>query len=265
MDWKEYENITAKIYAELNRSNQIKILGVGNDCKVIGQSSVEHQIDVLFEHHENNRRVKTAIECKFLSKNVNKDPVMKLAEIIDDAKIDFGVIVSQKGFTDDAIKFAQYKNISLIELRKPTDKDWEGKLRDSTFNVNLYVPFTYDINIDAESAGNAHGTVFGSRLVGNGWSKSLYDVMNERCQQVPWMENDVIDTTIAFDSGCQLMSGDLAMAEGVRSISFKIKKSLEYSNTQTYKGDDLVAFYLKNIFENEELHIHKCGSIKVLQ
>lgn len=264
MDWKNYEQTTAKIYAELNNSDDIKIIGYGSDCKVLGKSDVKHQIDVLTEHELEGKRVKTAIECKYVSTKVSKDPVMKLAEIIEDADIEFGVIVSKNGFTDDAIKYALYKSISLIELRKPLDKDWAGKYRDMTSIVTLYSPFTYDIEVEAESTKSNNGSVFDSLLVCSEWSNSLYEVMNSKCRQVPWMDNELTEAKIEFYPYCDLVVLGEVFAKNISSISFKIKKHLEFSTKQEYKGDDLVAWYMMKVFEKEEIHIHKGGAIKHL-
>lgn len=264
MDWKNYEKTTAQIYAELNNFDDIQIIGYGNDCKVLGKSDVKHQIDVLIEHEREGEKVKTAIECKYISTKVSKDAVMKLAEIIEDADIEFGVIVSRNGFTDDAVKYAQYKNISLIELRKPLDRDWTGKYRDMTSVVTLYLPFTYDIEIEAEYTKSTNGNVFDSQLVCSEWSNSLYYVMTEKCRQVPWMDNELTEAKIEFYPYCDLVILGEVIAENVSSISFKIKKHLEFSSKQEHKGDDLVAWYIMKVFEKEEIHIHKCGAIKYL-
>jgi hypothetical protein len=63
---------------------------------------------------------RTAIECKFWKKKVDKDVVMKLSEVIEDTGIEKGVIVSKGGFTKDALAFAKHKNIGLVELKEST-------------------------------------------------------------------------------------------------------------------------------------------------
>lgn len=129
MDWKEYEKITKYIYETLGKEAGVKIDGHGHDCKVKGKSGVEHQIDVLTSHSDGIHTYKTAIECKYWKDTINKDIIMKVAEIIEDAAINKGVIVSKQGFTPDAIEFAKYKNIGLVELREMGEKDWEGRPR----------------------------------------------------------------------------------------------------------------------------------------
>lgn len=127
MDWKDYEIVTRYIYEALGKSVGVKIEGHGNDCKIKGKSGVEHQIDVLTSHSDGVHTYKTAIECKYWKDTVNKDIIMKVAEIIEDSSINKGVIVSKQGFTDDAISFAKYKNIGLVELREIVEEDMKDE------------------------------------------------------------------------------------------------------------------------------------------
>ncbi|GGK27672.1 hypothetical protein GCM10007962_22410 [Yeosuana aromativorans] len=127
MDWKSYEEITRYIYEKLGEKSGVQVECFGNNCKVLGKSNVEHQVDVLTKHSDGIHTYKTAIECKYWEQKINKDIVMKVSEIIEDAGINKGVIVSKKGFTPDGISFAKYKNIGLVELREMEEKDWDGR------------------------------------------------------------------------------------------------------------------------------------------
>lgn len=129
LDWEVYEKVTKYIYQNLGEKAGVKILGHGKDCKVLGKSGVQHQIDVLTSHSDGIHTYKTAIECKYWKDNVNKDIIMKVVAIIEDARLNKGVIVSKQGYTPDAITFAKYKNIGLVELREMQEEDWEGRLR----------------------------------------------------------------------------------------------------------------------------------------
>jgi hypothetical protein len=137
LDWKKYESITKYIYETLGKESGVKIEGYGNNCKVKGKSGVNHQIDVLTNHSDGIHNYKTAIECKYWKDKINKDIVMKVSEIIEDAGINKGVIVSKSGFTPDGISFAKYKNIGLVELREIEEKDWEGRGR--IFDIKTWI------------------------------------------------------------------------------------------------------------------------------
>ena len=123
LDWQTYEVVTKYIYEALGEKTGVKILGHGNNCKVLGKSGVQHQIDVLTSHTDGIHTYRTAIECKYWKDTVNKDIVMKVAAIIEDARINKGVIVSKEGYTQDAIAYASYRNIGLVELREIREED----------------------------------------------------------------------------------------------------------------------------------------------
>jgi len=135
LDWKTYESITRYIYENLGKQAGVKVKGHGQNCKITGRSGVPHQIDVLTTHSDGLHSYDTAIECKYWKEKVNKDIVMKVASIIEDASISKGVIVTKSGFTKDGLEYARFKNISLVELREITDKDHESTPQEIGFGV----------------------------------------------------------------------------------------------------------------------------------
>lgn len=149
LDWKKYESITKYIYETLGKESGVKIEGYGNNCKVKGKSGVNHQIDVLTNHSDGIHNYKTAIECKYWKDKINKDIVMKVSEIIEDAGINKGVIVSKSGFTPDGISFAKHRNIGLVELREIEEKDWEGRGRIFDIKTWIHRPEILGTVIDA--------------------------------------------------------------------------------------------------------------------
>lgn len=121
LTWQEYEAITKYIYEMLGSKYGIKVKGYGKDCKVVGKSTVKHQVDVLTEQLDQGKPFLTAIECKFLKDKVTKDTVMKLHGIMADCDITSGIIVSKMGFTRDTLTYAEHLGIRLVELREFED------------------------------------------------------------------------------------------------------------------------------------------------
>ena len=153
LDWKIYESITKYIYETLGKEFGVKIKGHGNTCKVIGKSGVEHQIDVLTSLSDGVHTYLTAIECKYWKQKIDKDIVMKLAEIIQDAGINKGIIVCKNGFTKDGIEYAKHKNIELVELREIEEKDLNENSKkihfaDLELRINSTIRRTEILNID---------------------------------------------------------------------------------------------------------------------
>jgi hypothetical protein len=145
LDWKTYESITKYIYETLGKQSGVTIKGYGSTCIVKGKSGVSHQIDVITSHTEGSNTYETAIECKYRKEKVNKDVVMKVSSIIEDAGISKGVIVTKSGFTKDGLEYAKFKNIGLVELRESTDKDHESTPKEieiATLQINLNITAT---------------------------------------------------------------------------------------------------------------------------
>jgi len=145
LDWKIYESLTKYIYETLRKDYKINIEGHGQNCKIKGNSGVIHQIDVLTSEFDGSHTYKTAIECKYWKKKVNKDTVMKLLSVINDSDIQRGVIVSRNGFTRDAQKFAEHHNIKIVELRESGKNDnvqdeIEFGMLDLFFKININRP-----------------------------------------------------------------------------------------------------------------------------
>lgn len=182
LDWKEYEVITKYIYETLGKEFGVTIVGYGDNCKVKGKSGNLHQIDVLTMQSNGVHQVRTAIECKYLKTKVTKDTVMKVLSIINDARIDKGIIVSKSGFTKDAADFAHEYNIGLVELREIREKDFhenpkEIHIGDLQLNIKTLIKRPQILNIDI---GNNQ-----SIEIRDEWDYSNYVVILENQTKIP--------------------------------------------------------------------------------
>jgi len=140
MNWEIYEETVKNIYQVLGASKGVKIECYGNSCKCTGKSGDAHQIDVLTTHNDGIHDYKTSIECKYWKEKINKDIVMKVLEICKDCNFHKGVIVSKMGFTPDAIKFAKYYDVGLVELREPLEQDVENRLQEIDMIISPVLP-----------------------------------------------------------------------------------------------------------------------------
>lgn len=160
MNWKDYEEVTRYIYEGLGRKAGVKIEGFGNTCMVKGKSGVSHQVDVLTSLSDGVHTHRTAIECKFWKDKINKDIVMKVANIVEDAGLNKGVIVSKMGFTEDGALYARHKNIELVELREMDEADRKQKSSNTGIEfamLNIEItrrrPEILDIIINSKNSG----------------------------------------------------------------------------------------------------------------
>lgn len=268
MDWKEYEEVTKYIYETLGKSSGVKIKCFGNSCKVTGKSNVEHQIDVLAEHSDGLHTYLTAVECKYWNQSINKDIIMKVAEIVEDSGFNKGVIVSKLGFTPDAMSFAKYKNVGLIELRELTKADWEGRIKDIIVNINMILPEITSLELIV-SEGVQTGLDKGKTRVEflviereNGERETVEKYIEEFNNELSKKEeNEEFSKVYKLDEKSKFIY--TPTNEEIPIKGFKLSGILKIGKSKLeIKGEDHIWLIMKSIFENKEYTISKNKEIK---
>ncbi len=266
LDWEMYEKVTKYIYQTLGEKAGVKIIGHGKDCKVEGKSGVKHQIDVLASHSDGIHNYTTAIECKYWKDNVSKDTIMKVAAIIEDAKIDKGVIVSKQGYTPDAIEFAKYKNIGLVELREMQEQDWEGRpsitmlkstvRRPEIIKIKILPSLFNRASVDQENIQTDKLTL----ILYSGETVSIEKYLDEFKKELHHHPiGKIIDKRISLPLSrlINAASGNILYIDG-----FIIKGKLtELPGLKFYPIDE-VWLLMKSIFEEKSFTISKKGIIR---
>ena len=107
--WRDYEVLVKDIYQALGQARGVTIECWGSSCKVEGPPGTFHQIDVLTRHSDGLHQYRTAISCKNWNKKVGIPIVREFAQIVNDARLSKGIIVSKMGFTTPAKTYAESK------------------------------------------------------------------------------------------------------------------------------------------------------------
>jgi Restriction endonuclease len=270
MDWKSYEETTKYIYEQLGKSSNIEILGWGNSCKVTGKSGVQHQLDVLTSHSDGIHSYRTAIECKYWKHKVQKDTVTKLAEILEDAQLEKGVIVAKSGFTPDAITFAKYKNISLVELREPIDDDWEGCIKDVAIEMNFLMPDIHDYEFIQAPKGTQEKSepmqFYGltSDIIihtPDGLSRSLHQITEEKLNTESDLKEGTKTFSVSFPDDSSLSIPQSDKRESIQEIRFKFTQKSVKQKIEI-RGGDYVSMIMYSIFENKRFVMASDGEIR---
>jgi hypothetical protein len=269
MDWKTYEEVVKNIYESLGKASGVSIECWGNSCKVLGKSEVAHQIDVLTKHSDGVHVYRTAIECKYCNDKVNKDIVMKVAYIIEDAHLNKGVIVSKKGFTEDAINTAKNKNIGLVELRELNEQDWEGKIRNIVINMNMLIPeitkMDAEIKPEAMPPNNSlkRITLDDSYIIkeAEGKTSKLIEVAREFNSELTKLEEGKEFSKIyRFKDGTILTNGTPELNMNITAFKFTGVLKI-FKSTIEIKGDENILLIMNSIFENKSYKIYRDGNI----
>lgn len=266
MDWNDYEKITKDIYETLGKESEVKIECYGNNCKIIGITGVPHQIDVLASHSDGIHIYKTAIECKYVEKKVNRDIVYKLKGIIKDSQIDKGVVVSKKGFTPDAITVAKSENIGLVWLREIEKEDFGKHLPISEMlNSKVISPKITKFVINSKEGDNrASELVQISKIliVNSSGEKRPIQALIDEFNTKLFKENAIIPITVNYHfEGCSIWNTETNIStpiEGFTITGLISEKEVDLG----FKEVDKIWLIMKSIFEDKIITVSEKRVIK---
>jgi len=255
------------IYETLGREN-VQVLGYGAKCNVTGRSGVKHQVDVLTVNSVTSSY--SAIACKYWNKKINKDIVMKLCVIIDDAGIHEGIIVSKKGFTKDAEKIANHYGIKLVQLREFDEKDEETVSK----KVGLF-EFEQHIKIEIKrpkiskiTACNSNNeeidlmdvNQYTTYIENDNHKLRIFDWENEFCSFL--QDNEVYEETLKIYDLNNAFLIDKEEKIPIKSVSFTgLLTIINETKNNIFLVQDNVWLIMKKNFENKRFLIFKAGII----
>lgn len=273
LNWQHYEIITKYIYETLGAQYGIKVIGYGKDCKVVGKSTVKHQVDVLTEQFSEGKLCRTAIECKFWNKKVTKEVVMKLHNVMSDCGIASGIIVCKKGYTKDTLVYAEHMGIKLVELRELNKDEAESKeeitlgffdihsqitiRRPHIICVDLGTIQIYDereiMALNFSNYAIIH-TVDGQFIPFNHYLKAYCDELHIRLQFLKTI-------TISYPPvKGKLVRSVNNWSHEIEKISFTgLLLEIDASSTKSFQLVDQVWMILKEIFEKKAYKLTKNG------
>lgn len=271
--WQDYEELVKDIYQALGRANGVTIECWGGSCKVEGPPGVFHQIDVLTRHSDGVHQYRTAISCKNWNKKVGIPIVREFAQIVDEARLSKGVIVSKMGFTAPAEAYAESKNIGLVELRRPLDKDWEGYIREVHVTLTIDLTEIYDVQfqLTAPKPGPGEEVFQGGRIH---WPLLLNQIFVgipgkeaetlQRLANDEWSKNEEKEEyEIRFPEGSVLTIPDYpehpTHGHSITEASFKVRFNPPMREQIVVRADDYVYMIMESRFDGRRFIITRDG------
>ena len=266
MDWETYEEITKNIYETLGREKSVKIVGHGRECKVKGKSGVKHQIDVLISHSDGIHDYLTAIECKYWNKNIDKDIIMKVEQIVKDCNFNKGIIVTKNGFTPDGEKYAEFVNIGLVILREPTEEDMKGRTKKFIIIAHNHVAhITKFENKTVEVFKEISGLIQLDRysyLFNDGEKRTMQDYFSD-FQTKLLKENALEEITEEINFDYPVLLQDIYGNNMAKVIGIKFSGKVDITTSRTEVVDEnKIWLMMKSIFEDKTFAVYENGEIR---
>ncbi|MBB3123299.1 hypothetical protein FHS04_000796 [Mesoflavibacter sabulilitoris] len=267
----EYELLTKEIYETLLNEEGVTV-NVQHNALVKGKAFT-HQIDVYWEYKVAGITHKVAIECKNYNSNVSIAKVRDFYAVLVDLGTVNGIMVSKVGFQKGAKEFAEYYGINLMELRKPNDNDWKGRVK--TIELNLSIIKTNvkkrKFNLDTEWVDNNIDLTkdFSFELKGMAdeiWIYddkgvkiiNLHDIENSLPQN--WKNESDLTYIKEFDQG--FLHNDQIGRVKINSIEYVYDVLKGKENPIIIDGTQSAKAILKNAHSGEILFFDKEGRVK---
>jgi hypothetical protein len=233
--------------------------------KIKGASGVERQVDIYWEFKTAGVKYRLIIECKDYKTSVPLEKIDAFHAKVTDIGGAIGVFVSKNGYQRGAIELARKYGIQLREIRKPTDKDWEGYIR----NVEIRQHWMFvqnirpSIKVDKEWAEANHY----SPTNFSGWTNNVF------------IEDSASESVITLQSIINKLNRDKVGSNFKQEFSYddayvdfgdgkvKIKGlTLEYDVTESTEvlkicGDDLIKAIVNDVTEGKMLSVHINGDV----
>ncbi len=274
--WQDYEELVKDIYQALGRANGVTIECWGSSCRVEGPPGVYHQIDVLTSHSDGLHQYRTAISCKNWNKRVGIPIVREFAQIIDDARLNKGVIVSKMGFTAPAKVYAESKGIGLVELRRPLDKDWDGYIREIHITLMMDRTEIYDVQfqLTAPKPGPGEeviqdGTVYWPLLLNQifiGIPGEEPATLQKLADEEWSKDEEKKEYDIQFPEGSVLTVPDYpeypAHGYSITGVGFKVRFNPPITEEIVVRADDHIYMIMESLFDGRRFTITTDGEIK---
>ena len=258
------------IFLALGRASGVAIECWGRSCKVEGPAGVFSQVDVLANHSDGLLLYRTAISCKYWADRVGVKEVRDFAQVVQDARLNKGVMVSKMGFTKPALDLAAAKDISLVELRRPLDKDWEGVIRE--VHIRLVIkppprPYDFRMILAPDANGDAPEQI---ALAINAQELFVDGPDQERASVAHVVEKTLQaenrdDYEISFPEASVLSvlgdPGHVLHGKTIKSMSFKVEYPPPVESKSVVRLEDHVYMIMESIFDGRRFTITAEGQI----
>lgn len=272
---KEYEQVVQKVFQSILDQKFVKNITVQHDVTLQGKSTT-HQIDVYWEFSDGISTYATIVQAKDYSSNVSQDKLLTFKGVIDDLpNHPKGIFVTKTGYQRGAKAYAEANGILLYELRQPTDKDWEGYIRDISIKLTMFSPNVSDLKIWIDYKWlneNYKNIPKRIQMSGNDDEVFLYNGNKEKVASIYELKNSLIKkygqenssqyVEEIFDKPTFISyAKDGIDWLKINKISFNLSFRT-YQDTIEINGDDIVKFILKDVLKDKitnidpSLHVH---------
>lgn len=223
--------------------------------KIVQGRTTRHEIDVWWVFDWQGHRFTVAFQCKDWARTVEQGELLKFQAVLADlaAHDPSGVFVTRTGYQSGSLGVASGNRISILELRKPGEQDWAGRVRTIKIALRAVVPTWRGFQLHVPpGAANPGADSLG------GWNRDLVvheagqpaqTILKTQEQLSPagFEATDWQRMSVTFGPGAWLGStDDPGLRLPAAGLSVEVRQDVHRSEV-IIEGSDVVTHVLKNI------------------
>ncbi len=275
---KQYESLVENVFVQLMEQDNVQNLIIEKN-KVLQGKTTTHEIDVFWEFMIGGIKYSTIIQAKDWASKVPQGEMLKLKAILEDLPGQpRGIFVTKTGYQLGALDVATANGIILYELREPTERDWEGRIKTIVVNIKAYIPdikveiITDESWIQSElnrlnqselslRVSGMENEIYIKEEDGSNW-KSIQDVKDEEQKKIGMQKVESKVIFIDMDRPRFLETDDSEFPR-VKLKSLKVTLSTGvFEDTIEMDGSTMVGFILRNLIDDSEVILDKQAKLK---
>ena len=267
-----YEEFVETLYRSLLDAEGFGTVEVErNKTDLKSSSGCAHQIDIFWEFKMAGQTYQTAIECKAYASAVSIGRVRDFYGVLADIPGLKGIVVSLFGFQSGAKRYAEHYNIDLKEIRRPTEQDWEGRVRNIRHRIIIIIPEIKSMRVDVtqtfletleaeeEIAFSFEGTNYDSLIVDSSGNHvaSLEDIRLSLPTDNQAAEN--LEETLPY-SDCFYNSSD-GRRIPIDSVTVRYNVNVEIEDANIL-GDEVAKAIMKDVRSGDIMLFDREGNVR---
>jgi hypothetical protein len=275
---RDYESLVEVVFTQLLEQDSVKNIVIEKN-KILQGKTTSHEIDVYWEFFAGGIKYSTIIQAKDWEQKVPQGEMLKLKAIIDDLPGQpRGIFITKTGYQSGAMDVAKANGIITYELREPTDKDWEGRIKTIVLNFKAYIPNTkVEVLADNDwlqseikrlglqevrlSVSGMENEIFLKNEDGSIW-KSLLDIKNEEQKKIGMTEVHGKEVLIPMEKDRYIDTGNSDFPRmKIKAVKAIVSNGV-IENTLEIDGSEMVGYMLRNLIDNSEIVLDKNAKIR---
>jgi hypothetical protein len=258
----EYELLTRRLLESIGAQTVVETIELTRLKKFRGQKTgTQLTIDIWWQFRIGNRMESLVFQCKDWASPIKQEHVYALRGVLDDLPgSPRAVMVTRTGYQRGARLVANAHGITILELREPTEADWDGRLKDIYITLVMARPHLQNFSLllpeahpeSPDTVPPAFGALVEDVVLENEEGHPIIGLADIIKSHVPggFDETQWKKVDHRLDEILYLKIPEEPSRLPIHGVSFEIRQT-KTEELIAIRGDDLVKYILRDVLGGE--------------